>query len=131
MVFQIAKSIVKKVINFTGSNIKKLDNLKNYIGNIDKKCKGFDDLKFIFKKIQILKLKSIKLVLDFSLASVWIITLIQYLKLYQVIILFGSIGAGGRYSDLTSVFGLKNISGVGISFGFERIYEIIKKNKIH
>ena len=51
MVFQIAKkSIVKKVINFTGSNIKKLDNLKNYIGNIDKKCKGFDDLKFILKK---------------------------------------------------------------------------------
>ncbi len=123
------KSIVKKVINFTGSNIKKLDNLKNYIGNIDKKCNGFDDLKFIFKKIQILKLKSIKLVLDFSLAR----GLDYYTdSIFEIISSdnpdFGSIGAGGRYSDLTSVFGLKNISGVGISFGFERIYEIIKKN---
>ena len=37
----------------------------------------------------------------------------------------GSIGGGGRYDDLTSVFGMKNISGIGVSFGFERIYLVM------
>ena len=123
------KNIIKKIINFTGSNIKKLEHVINYIGEIDEQSEGFVDLKFIFEKIQILKLKSIKLVLDFSLAR----GLDYYTdSIFEIVSSdnpdFGSIGAGGRYNDLTSVFGLKNISGVGISFGFERIYEIIKNN---
>ena len=122
-------NIIKEVINFSGSNIKKLENVINYLGNINKERRGFDDLKFIFEKIQILKLKSVKLVLDFSLAR----GLDYYTdSIFEIVSNdnpnFGSIGAGGRYNDLTSVFGLKNISGVGISFGFERIYEILKKN---
>lgn len=39
----------------------------------------------------------------------------------------GSIGGGGRYADLTSVFGLKNMSGVGVSFGAERIYDVLEE----
>jgi histidyl-tRNA synthetase len=39
----------------------------------------------------------------------------------------GSIGGGGRYDDLTSSFGLKNMSGIGISFGFERIYLVMNE----
>ena len=42
----------------------------------------------------------------------------------------GSIGGGGRYDDLTSKFGLKNLSGIGISFGFERIYYIMESLKL-
>ena len=42
----------------------------------------------------------------------------------------GSIGGGGRYDNLTSKFGLKNISGIGISFGFERIYHVIESLKL-
>ena len=38
----------------------------------------------------------------------------------------GSIGGGGRYDDLTSAFGLKNMSGIGVSFGFERIYLVME-----
>ena len=125
----LKKMVFQEVINFSGSNIKKLENVINYLGNINKERRGFDDLKFIFEKIQILKLKSVKLVLDFSLAR----GLDYYTdSIFEIVSNdnpnFGSIGAGGRYNDLTSVFGLKNISGVGISFGFERIYEILKKN---
>ena len=98
-------------------------NLKNYIGNIDKKCKGFDDLKFIFKKIQILKLKSVKLVLDFSLAR----GLDYYTdSIFEIVSSdnpdFGSIGAGGRYNDLTSKnLGLRKIPAVGAAINLDKI----------
>ena len=39
----------------------------------------------------------------------------------------GSIGGGGRYDDLTGIFGLKDMSGVGISFGLDRIYLVIEE----
>lgn len=42
----------------------------------------------------------------------------------------GSIGGGGRYDNLTEVFGLKNVSGVGVSFGAERIYDVLEESKL-
>ena len=83
---------------------------------------GVKEIKFILEKINKLSLKSTDLNFDISLA--------RGLDYYTGSILeakikgldIGSLGGGGRYDDLTGIFGLDNMSGVGISFGLDRIY---------
>ncbi len=105
-------------------NIADLDSLlvKSEIGK-----KGLEELQFVMDNIRILELKSADLIFD--------ITLARGLDYYTGCILevkandvqIGSIGGGGRYDDLTSNFGLKDISGVGISFGIDRIYLVMEE----
>ena len=88
---------------------------------------GLEELKFVIDNIKKLGLQSANLVFD--------ITLARGLDYYTGCILevkandvqIGSIGGGGRYDDLTSNFGLKDISGVGISFGIDRIYLVMEE----
>ena len=89
--------------------------------------KGLEELQFVINNITDLGLQSADLVFD--------ITLARGLDYYTGCILevkandvqIGSIGGGGRYDDLTSNFGLKDISGVGISFGIDRIYLVMEE----
>lgn len=82
---------------------------------------GLEELKFVIEK-SAPGLKSAELVFDFTLAR----GLNYYTgTIFEVAangVAMGSIGGGGRYADLTSIFGMKNTSGVGISFGLDRIY---------
>ena len=93
----------------------------------DEGLEGINELKFIFSKLQASALKTV--ILNFDL------TLARGLHYYTGMIVevsapenvkMGSIGGGGRYDDLTGTFGLKNMSGIGISFGFERIYLVME-----
>lgn len=89
---------------------------------------GIADLEFVYKHIQHLGLQSAKLKLE--------VTLARGLNYYTGCIFevaappkvqLGSIGGGGRYDDLTGIFGLKDMSGVGISFGLDRIYLVLEE----
>ena len=89
--------------------------------------KGLEELQFVIDNVTELGLQSANLVFD--------ITLARGLNYYTGCILevkandvqIGSIGGGGRYDDLTSNFGLKDVSGVGVSFGIDRIYLVMEE----
>ena len=89
--------------------------------------KGLEELQFVIDNVTELGLQSANLFFD--------ITLARGLNYYTGCILevkandvqIGSIGGGGRYDDLTSNFGLKDVSGVGVSFGIDRIYLVMEE----
>ena len=90
--------------------------------------KGVEELRFICDKVTDLGLSTAILDLDVTLAR----GLNYYTgAIFEVAapkgVAMGSIGGGGRYDDLTGIFGLKNMSGVGISFGLDRIYLVIEE----
>ena len=108
-------------------SIKKITELKELlclskIGN-----QGIEELEFIFKNLENLGLKTSKLKFDITLARG-----IDYytgciLEVKQKNINIGSLVGGGRYDDLTTLFGLNDVSGVGVSFGIDRIYIVMEE----
>ncbi|MDG2371123.1 MAG: histidine--tRNA ligase [Flavobacteriaceae bacterium] len=117
---------IKPIINLKGSLDKMLLDLESLFKDIPEGLKGINELRFIFNKINKLELKSLNISFDLTLA--------RGLNYYTGMIIevdgpsnvkMGSIGGGGRYDNLTSSFGMKNVSGIGISFGFDRLYLIL------
>jgi len=88
--------------------------------------KGLKELRFVIDMVESLGLKSANLIFDITLARGidYYTGCILEVKANDVKI--GSIGGGGRYDDLTSNFGLEGVSGVGISFGLDRIYLVLE-----
>ena len=89
--------------------------------------KGLEELQFVMNNVKKIGLQSANLIFDVTLARGlnYYTGCILEVKANDVAI--GSIGGGGRYDDLTSIFGLKDVSGVGISFGIDRIYIVMKE----
>jgi len=105
-----------------------IESLKSILNTSEEGQKGIEELSFINEAITALGLKSAKLQLDVTLAR----GLNYYTgAIFEVSapegVAMGSIGGGGRYDDLTGIFGLKNVSGVGISFGLDRIYLVLEE----
>lgn len=127
----ISESAIKKVqplFSFNGSNQEKLDQLEKMLAESEEGIQGVKDLRFVVENIEILGLQSANLELDITLAR----GLNYYTgAIYEVSapkgVSMGSIGGGGRYDDLTGIFGLKDVSGVGISFGLDRIYLVLEE----
>lgn len=102
--------------------------LKNILENSDIGIKGIEELEFINNAISKLGLKTAQLQLDVTLArglnyytgAIFEVSAPEGVKM-------GSIGGGGRYDDLTGIFGLNDVSGVGISFGLDRIYLVLEE----
>ncbi len=119
---------VKPLFHFTGSIQEKLAQLSVLLAASEEGLKGVAELQFICDHVLDLGLSSAVLDLDVTLAR----GLNYYTgAIFEVAapkeVAMGSIGGGGRYDDLTSIFGLKNMSGVGISFGLDRIYLVIEE----
>ena len=114
-------SILNNFLNIT--DIDKLTNLlcDSKIGII-----GVQELKYIMKNIENLNLKSSDLKFDITLARGLDYYTGSILEVKSQDVNIGSIAGGGRYDDLTSVFGLDDVSGVGISFGIDRIYLVME-----
>ncbi|WP_417365513.1 histidine--tRNA ligase [Flavobacterium beibuense] len=119
---------VQPLFNFTGSINEKLDKLNELLATSEEGLKGVEELRFICDNVATIGLGESTLDLD--------VTLARGLNYYTGAIFevsapagvkIGSIGGGGRYDDLTGIFGLKNMSGVGISFGLDRIYDVIEE----
>ena len=127
----ISESAIEKVqplFNFTGTINEKIEKLATLLASSTEGTKGVEELKFICNAIHELGLQSANLDLDVTLAR----GLNYYTgAIYEVGapkgVAMGSIGGGGRYDDLTGIFGLKNMSGVGISFGLDRIYLVLEE----
>ncbi|GGK59296.1 MULTISPECIES: histidine--tRNA ligase [Flavobacteriaceae] len=119
---------VQPLFNFTGSNQDKLNQLDDLLAESEEGLQGVKDLRFVVDTVEALGLESASLELDVTLAR----GLNYYTgAIYEVSapkgVAMGSIGGGGRYDDLTGIFGLKDVSGVGISFGLDRIYLVLEE----
>lgn len=119
---------VKPLFQLSGSNLEQLHVLKTLLSDSEEGSQGVEDLAFVIHTIRELELQSASLQLD--------VTLARGLNYYTGAIFevaapkgvnIGSIGGGGRYDDLTGIFGLHNVSGVGISFGLDRIYMVLEE----
>lgn len=113
---------IRPFLELSGDWRKQLEFLNELLGSSSVGKEGLEELSFVFEQVTQLGLKTSELIFD--------ITLARGLNYYTGIIIevtapknvkIGSIGGGGRYDDLTAPFGLKNMSGVGISFGLDRI----------
>ncbi|MFS4457114.1 histidine--tRNA ligase [Maribacter sp. 2304DJ31-5] len=116
------------LFKLTGSNTDQLAILEAFLGDSEEGSKGVRELRFMIEHITSLGLQSAKLAID--------VTLARGLNYYTGAIFevgapkgvkIGSIGGGGRYDNLTGIFGLKDVSGVGISFGLDRIYLVLEE----
>ena len=119
---------VQPLFSFTGSNLDKLESLKNMLQTSEEGLQGVQELRFVISSIAELGLQSANLEIDVTLAR----GLNYYTgAIFEVAapkgVKMGSIGGGGRYDDLTGIFGMKDVSGVGISFGLDRIYLVLEE----
>lgn len=117
---------LQPILNLSGSNQEKLEQLRNVLKGSETGLKGVEELTTVFKYIQALNI-STEIKLDLTLArglSYYTGAIFEVKALDAEI---GSITGGGRYDDLTGIFGLKNMSGVGISFGADRIFDVMNQ----
>jgi histidyl-tRNA synthetase len=116
---------LKPVILLEGSNAEKLSELRNALKDSVTGLKGCDELETVFNYLTHSKLQNATVELDITLARGlnYYTGAIFEVKTNEVAM--GSIGGGGRYDDLTGMFGLKDLTGVGISFGADRIYDVM------
>lgn len=122
----LSKSQIEKlnsVLFFDGSNDDKIKFLKDFLSKSSTGLEGINEIENLTKL-------SKEFIFDINLAR----GLSYYTSSIFEVILdeknIGSLCGGGRYDDLTEIFGYKDISGIGISFGIERIYEIMKERNL-
>lgn len=125
---EVAIQKVQPLFSFTGTIEEKIEKLAQLLASSEEGLKGVAELRFICENVLEIGLQSANLDLDVTLAR----GLNYYTgAIFEVSapegVAMGSIGGGGRYDDLTGIFGLKNMSGVGISFGLDRIYLVIEE----
>jgi len=119
-------SIIESYLNMTGTNEEKLSQIRSLIHSIEIGKQGIDEVEFLF-----LQAKNTNLVIDFTLArGLNYYTGIIFEAKAPAEVMMGSIGGGGRYDDLTGLFGVPGIPGVGISFGVDRIYDVLEELKL-
>ena len=127
----ISENAIKQLeplIDLAGSDENKVEILKSFLHTSEIGKKGIEEIEFLLTQIKSLSINHLKIELD--------ITLARGLNYYTGTIFEAkanagtftpSILGGGRYDDLTGIFGLKNMSGVGISFGVDRIYDVMEE----
>ena len=122
---------IETYLSIEGNNVEKIEKLKNIVGDNEIGKQGIQEIEYVlnYSESAISNLKS-EILTDFTLA--------RGLNYYTGIIFeikakgvqMGSIGGGGRYDDLTGTFGVPNVPGVGISFGVDRIYDVMEELKL-
>jgi histidyl-tRNA synthetase len=127
----ISKDAIEKIqpiFGLQGNFTEKISGIKEILSASETGKEGIRELEFIEKAIKEMPLKTAKLDFDVTLArglnyytgAIFEVSAPENVKM-------GSIGGGGRYDDLTGIFGLKDMSGVGISFGLDRIYLVLEE----
>lgn len=116
------------LFSISGSNGDKLAALRLLLKDSVEGQKGLEEMSFILDATNLLKLNVANLSLNVTLArglNYYTGTILEVAA--PATVAMGSIGGGGRYDDLTGIFGLKDVSGVGISFGLDRIYLVLEE----
>ena len=115
---------LQPIIQLSGTNMEKLDKLKELLQTSEIGLKGVEEMAVIFSYLENAEINN-EVELDLTLAR----GLNYYTgSIFEVKALdakMGSITGGGRYDDLTGIFGMPDVSGVGISFGADRIYDVL------
>lgn len=115
------------LFSLNGDFKSQLTSLQSILNSSEIGMKGIEELNFVFEKTEELGLNSAELILNLTLARGLDYYTGAILEVKAKGVAMGSIGGGGRYDDLTGIFGLKNLSGVGISFGLDRIYLVLEE----
>ena len=115
---------LQPILELNGSNSEKLSKLQEVIGGSETGVKGIEEMREIFGYAESLGV-DLPIELDLSLARGLNYYTGAIFEVKAMDFAIGSICGGGRYDDLTGIFGLPNTSGVGISFGADRIYDVM------
>lgn len=118
---------IEPIILLQGSNEEKLLKLRSVLAASTTGIKGCDEIEAVFNYLKLCRLQTAACELDITLARGlnYYTGAIFEVKTNEV--QMGSIGGGGRYDDLTGMFGLKGLTGAGISFGADRIYDVMEE----
>jgi histidyl-tRNA synthetase len=116
-------SLIEIYLLIEGTNAEKIGDIKSLMGDNQTALKGINEIEYLLDHVPLPVLNNVSI--DFTLA--------RGLNYYTGIIFevkaknvqMGSIGGGGRYDDLTALFGVPNVPGAGISFGVDRIYDVM------
>ena len=125
-IHQEAIDKLQPIILLRGSNEEKLETLKKTLAASKIGLKGIEEIEFILNKTALLSLEN-QIELDLTLARGLDYYTGTIIEVKAVDVEIGSISGGGRYDNLTGIFGLPDVSGVGISFGADRIYDVLNQ----
>ncbi len=118
-------ALIEQYLNISGSNEEKLTLVKTLLGHLPDGQQGIEEIAYTIRTAQ-QTTPGCTLVADFTLArGLNYYTGIIFEAKGPAAVKMGSIGGGGRYDDLTGLFGVPNVPGVGISFGIDRIYDVL------
>ncbi|WP_336068877.1 histidine--tRNA ligase [Mesoflavibacter sp. CH_XMU1404-2] len=118
---------LQPLFSLSGDFGTQVESLTSILSTSEEGKKGIEELQFINTAISELGLKSAILQLDVTLARGLNYYTGAIFEVAAPNVAMGSIGGGGRYDDLTGIFGMKDVSGVGISFGLDRIYLVLEE----
>lgn len=117
---------LQPIILLSGSNAKKLETLKEVLAGSETGMKGVEESEFILSTVAGLDIRN-EVELDLTLARGLNYYTGAIFEVKALDVQIGSISGGGRYDNLTGVFGMPGVSGVGISFGADRIFDVLNQ----
>lgn len=120
---------LQPILHLQGTNTEKLDQLSEILAESANGMTGIKEMRAIFGYIEALDIET-KAEIDLTLARGLNYYTGAIIEIKANDVKMGSIGGGGRYDDLTGIFGLKGMSGIGISFGADRIYDVMNELKL-
>lgn len=115
---------LQPILKLSGTNSEKLNQLKAVLATSETGLKGIDEMETIFGLCETMQIKT-RVELDLTLARGLNYYTGAIFEVKALDVEIGSITGGGRYDNLTGVFGMPGVSGVGISFGADRIYDVL------
>lgn len=121
---------LQPIILLEGDNTSKLETLKESLSGSEIGLKGVEEIEFILNKAKLLNIAS-EVELDLTLARGLNYYTGAIIEVKALDVQIGSITGGGRYDNLTGIFGLPNVSGVGISFGADRIFDVLNQLELY
>jgi len=121
---------LQPILKLNGTNSEKLEQLKTVMAASEVGLKGVSELETIFGLCEAMKVET-KIDLDLTLARGLNYYTGAIFEVKALDVEMGSITGGGRYDNLTGVFGLEGVSGVGISFGADRIYDVLNQLNLY
>lgn len=123
---QEAIGTLQPIIQLSGSNTDKLSTLKGILAASETGMKGIEECESILRTLDSLPVRN-EVELDLTLARGLNYYTGAIFEVKALDVQIGSITGGGRYDNLTGIFGLPNVSGVGISFGADRIFDVLNQ----
>lgn len=121
---------LQPILKLSGTNSEKLNQLKSVLATSETGLKGIEEMETIFGLCETMQIKS-RIELDLTLARGLNYYTGAIFEVKALDVEIGSITGGGRYDNLTEVFGMPGVSGVGISFGADRIYDVLNQLNLY